>query len=70
MSRLHTIQPTQASYCDPNQLRHAYTRMISNKVNNYCQVIEYEKLIPYTPDHSMHQWSTARLVMAGLHAAS
>jgi hypothetical protein len=30
MSRLRTIQPTQASYCDPNQLRHACTRMISN----------------------------------------
>jgi hypothetical protein len=32
MSRLHTIQPTQASYCDPNQLRHACIRMISNTV--------------------------------------
>jgi hypothetical protein len=30
MSRLHMIRPTQASYCDPNQLRHACTRMISN----------------------------------------
>jgi hypothetical protein len=30
MSR-HTIQPRQASYCDPNQLRHACTHMISNR---------------------------------------
>jgi hypothetical protein len=32
MSR-HTIQPTQASYCDPNQLRHACTHMISNRLD-------------------------------------